>query len=86
MSSSMLEVLSSKDRISLGMSYYSRAFSNWKWPDIDGLHSFNGQLVHSANWPESCDFKNKKVAVIGIGSSGIQIVPKLATRTFSAKQ
>jgi cation diffusion facilitator CzcD-associated flavoprotein CzcO len=35
-------------------------------------------LVHSANWDESIDFANKKVAVIGVGSSAIQIIPKLA--------
>lgn len=24
--------------------------SRWNWPDIDGLKSFKGTLVHSANW------------------------------------
>lgn len=24
--------------------------NNWKWPDIEGLHSFKGKLLHSANW------------------------------------
>ena len=24
--------------------------NNWKWPDIDGIHGFNGKLLHSANW------------------------------------
>lgn len=27
--------------------------NNWKWPDIDGLHSFKGALLHSANWDTS---------------------------------
>lgn len=26
--------------------------NNWKWPDIDGLHDFEGKLLHSANWDE----------------------------------
>ena len=51
--------------------------NNWKWPDIPGLHSFSGQLIHSANWPEDADLDNKMVAVIGNGSTGIQIVPAI---------
>ena len=34
--------------------------------------------MHSARWNEEYDFQDKRVAVIGIGSSGIQIAPKLA--------
>ncbi|KAK7705398.1 hypothetical protein SLS63_014143 [Diaporthe eres] len=52
--------------------------SNWKWPAIEGLQSFQGKLCHSAKWDDSYDFTGKRVAVIGIGSSGIQIVPQLA--------
>jgi cation diffusion facilitator CzcD-associated flavoprotein CzcO len=52
--------------------------SNWKWPNISGIFNFQGKLIHSAQWDESYDFTGKKVAVIGIGSSGIQIVPQLA--------
>ncbi|KAL4806510.1 hypothetical protein BDV18DRAFT_159682 [Aspergillus unguis] len=52
--------------------------NNWKWPTIDGLNTFQGKLLHSAAWDQTYDFTNKKVAVIGIGSSGIQIVPELA--------
>lgn len=51
--------------------------NNWKWPDIPGLHSFQGKLAHSASWPEDLDVAGKRVAVIGNGSSGIQIVPQL---------
>jgi cation diffusion facilitator CzcD-associated flavoprotein CzcO len=50
----------------------------WKWPDIEGLHDFKGTLLHSANWDTSVDCTGKRVAVIGSGSSGIQIVPKMA--------
>jgi cation diffusion facilitator CzcD-associated flavoprotein CzcO len=51
------------------------ALNDWKWPKIPGLHSFKGKLLHSANWDESYDYSNKRVAVVGAGSSGIQIVP-----------
>ncbi|KAL3481293.1 hypothetical protein BJX99DRAFT_271239 [Aspergillus californicus] len=52
--------------------------NNWKWPSIEGLHDFKGKLIHSARWDQEYDFSGKAVAVIGIGSSGIQIVPELA--------
>ncbi|OAG43116.1 hypothetical protein AYO21_02735 [Fonsecaea monophora] len=51
--------------------------NNWKWPNLPGLFDFQGDLVHSAAWPESFDYRNKKVAVIGNGSSGVQIVPSI---------
>lgn len=53
------------------------ALNNWKWPTIPGLQDFKGLLTHSANWDQEQDFTNKSIAVIGAGSSGIQIVPAL---------
>ncbi|RFU34831.1 Flavin-containing monooxygenase, partial [Scytalidium lignicola] len=51
--------------------------NNWKWPDIAGLQDFEGKLQHSANWDNSWDYTNKKMALIGCGSSAIQILPRL---------
>ncbi|EMD35687.1 hypothetical protein CERSUDRAFT_116421 [Gelatoporia subvermispora B] len=59
--------------------------SRWKWPEIEGLKSFQGQLIHSANfdvgeqtWQEAAKgWGEKRVAVIGIGSSALQIIPAL---------
>ncbi|EMD35981.1 hypothetical protein CERSUDRAFT_96205 [Gelatoporia subvermispora B] len=59
--------------------------SRWSWPEINGLKSFGGKLFHSANfdtgdqtWQEAAhEWSDKKVAVIGVGSSAIQIVPAL---------
>lgn len=48
--------------------------NNWKWPDIPGLKTFKGKLMHSAHYEEGYDLANKRVAVIGAGSSGVQIV------------
>ncbi|RAL00166.1 flavin-containing monooxygenase [Aspergillus ibericus CBS 121593] len=49
----------------------------WKWPDTPGLHSFKGDLFHTAAYPEGFDLKGKRVAVIGSGSSGIQVVASI---------
>lgn len=52
--------------------------STWQWPKIPSLESFKGHRVHSAGWDHSYDYRNKKIAVIGNGSSGIQILPEMA--------
>jgi len=46
-------------------------------PDIAGLDSFRGQVMHSAQWDPSYDVTGKRVAVIGTGASAVQIVPKV---------
>ncbi|KAL2877112.1 hypothetical protein SGCOL_007734 [Colletotrichum sp. CLE4] len=48
------------------------------WPDIPGLRDFEGHITHSARWDHDFDYSNKRIAVIGNGSSGIQIVPQMA--------
>jgi cation diffusion facilitator CzcD-associated flavoprotein CzcO len=47
-------------------------------PEIDGLTEFGGALMHTARWDHSVDLAGKKVAVIGTGASGVQVVPELA--------
>ncbi|KAF2263232.1 FAD/NAD(P)-binding domain-containing protein [Lojkania enalia] len=51
--------------------------NNPAWPEIDGLKDFEGEVMHSAKWNEEYDFTNKRIGVIGSGSSSIQIVPSL---------
>ncbi|KAJ1552033.1 hypothetical protein HK405_012946, partial [Cladochytrium tenue] len=46
-------------------------------PDIEGLDSFKGPVVHSARWDKDLNAKGKKVAVIGTGASAIQFVPEI---------
>ncbi|OAL21473.1 hypothetical protein AYO22_07869 [Fonsecaea multimorphosa] len=48
-------------------------FNHWRWPALPGRESFKGTIVHSANYDPSIDLRNKRVAVIGNGSSGIQV-------------
>ncbi|KAK3355904.1 hypothetical protein B0H65DRAFT_62627 [Neurospora tetraspora] len=48
-----------------------------RWPDIPGIDKFEGKKMHSGAWDKSYDLRNKKIAVVGNGSSAIQIVPKL---------
>ena len=55
----------------------SGILNKWKWPAINGLHNFKGQLLHSAQWNPSTDLANKRVALIGAGSSAVQILPNI---------
>ncbi len=49
------------------------------WPDIPGIDTFQGTKVHAARWPrEGIDLKGKRVGLIGLGASGIQILPTIA--------
>ena len=48
-------------------------------PEIEGIASFNGSLIHTGRWPkEGVDLKGKRVAIIGTGSSGVQAIPVIA--------
>lgn len=60
--------------------YCTGILNNWRWPNIEGLQSFKGRIIHSASWPEDFDaeqWKGKRVAVIGSGASSLQIVPSM---------
>jgi cation diffusion facilitator CzcD-associated flavoprotein CzcO len=46
-------------------------------PDIPGLASFEGPVVHSASWDEGRDLGGRRVAVIGTGASAVQLVPRV---------
>ncbi len=53
--------------------------SNANTPDIDGLPTFAGRLLHTSSWPhEGVDLTGQRIGVIGTGSSGIQAIPHLA--------
>jgi 4-hydroxyacetophenone monooxygenase len=47
-------------------------------PAIAGLDRFEGPWFHSAQWDHGVDYAGKRVAVIGAGASGFQIVPTIA--------
>lgn len=48
-------------------------------PDIPGLSSFAGRTFHTGQWPhDRIDFSDRRVGVVGTGSSGIQAIPVIA--------
>jgi cation diffusion facilitator CzcD-associated flavoprotein CzcO len=49
------------------------------FPDIAQRDAFRGESFHTGLWPSApVDFAGKRVAVIGTGSSGVQIIPAIA--------
>lgn len=49
-------------------------------PDVPGLATFPGRVVHSARWDAGWDVAGQHLAVVGTGASGIQLVPELVRR------
>ena len=46
-------------------------------PNIPGLESFKGACFHTAEWDHSVDLKDKRVGVIGTGSTAAQAIPEV---------
>ncbi len=46
-------------------------------PELSGIDSFKGTMFHSAEWRHDVDLRGRRVAVLGTGSSAIQLVPKI---------
>jgi cation diffusion facilitator CzcD-associated flavoprotein CzcO len=48
-------------------------------PQFAGAESFAGAIYQTSKWPhEKIDFTGKRVAVVGTGSSGVQVIPLIA--------
>lgn len=58
-------------------------FTSPKFPSWPGLEEFGGEVVHTAEWDEALDLTDKKVAVVGTGSSAVQVVPTVAPYAHS---
>jgi cation diffusion facilitator CzcD-associated flavoprotein CzcO len=48
-------------------------------PKLEGAESFKGKTFHSATWDHDFDFRGKRIAVIGNGSSAVQFVPEIVS-------
>lgn len=66
-------------------SWHSRAvvcatgtWSNAFLPKVEGMTSFKGQQLHSAQYASPAPFKGKRVMVVGGGNSGAQILAEVS--------
>lgn len=65
--------------------YYSKAvisatgsFANPYIPDFKGMEKFSGKVIHSSQYISPDEFQNKRVAIVGEGNSGAQILAEVS--------
>ncbi|OBI31235.1 monooxygenase [Mycobacterium sp. E1386] len=51
-----------------------------RMPDIPGIASFEGKVVHTTAWDHDFRYRGRRIAVIGTGASAVQVIPELAER------
>ena len=57
-----------------GYYYYEQGYA----PHLAGSQAFSGPIIHPQHWPEDFDYTDKRVVVIGSGSTAVTLVPALA--------
>ena len=58
--------------------YYSYE-SGYK-PEIEGLETFSGPVIHPQHWPEDMDYSGQRVVIIGSGATAMTLVPSMADK------
>ena len=53
-------------------------FANPRIPQFEGREDFQGQIVHPSAWPADLSLAGRRVAIIGNGSTGVQILASIA--------
>ncbi|MCG8378664.1 MAG: NAD(P)/FAD-dependent oxidoreductase, partial [Proteobacteria bacterium] len=56
----------------------SGLFSTPKLPNIEGIDTYQGKMFHTTDWDHDYDYAGKRVALIGTGSTGSQLMPRVA--------
>lgn len=47
-------------------------------PDIPGIDTFAGRVIHTTDWDDDYDPAGQRIAVIGTGATAVQLIPELA--------
>jgi len=77
------------DRAPVRARFVFSALGPLSWPQmpkIPGIHTFKGLSTHTAAWPRDpnglgpapLDLAGKRIAVIGVGSTGVQLIQEMA--------
>lgn len=51
-----------------------------RMPDIAGIESFAGTVLHTTQWDDDIDLDGRRAAVIGTGATAVQLIPEIAPR------
>ncbi len=49
-----------------------------KPPDIPGIETFAGSIMHTARWDHAVPLRGRRVGLIGTGASAVQVAPAIA--------
>ncbi|MBJ8346518.1 NAD(P)/FAD-dependent oxidoreductase [Antrihabitans sp. YC2-6] len=49
-------------------------------PDIPGIDTFAGKIIHTTAWDDSYDLTDRKAAIIGTGATAVQLIPEVAKK------
>lgn len=49
-------------------------------PEIPGINTFEGKVIHSAAWDHTYSLENRRIGIIGTGATAVQLVPELAKK------
>ncbi|WP_068165487.1 flavin-containing monooxygenase [Rhodococcus phenolicus] len=52
-------------------------------PDVEGMETFEGRIVHTAQWPSDLDLTGKRVVIVGTGCTAVQVVPSIIDNVAS---
>jgi cation diffusion facilitator CzcD-associated flavoprotein CzcO len=51
-----------------------------KVPEIPGIDSFAGKVIHTTDWEDDYPLEGRRVAVIGTGATAVQLIPQLVKK------
>lgn len=71
-------VLFTCDFLLMCSGYYN--YAEGHRPEFPGEARFPGPIIHPQFWPETLDYENKRVVVIGSGATAVTLVPELARK------
>jgi cation diffusion facilitator CzcD-associated flavoprotein CzcO len=64
------------DWLHLCAGYYD--YAQGHSPDFEGAADFAGPIVHPQFWPDTLEYRGKRIVVIGSGATAVTLVPTLA--------
>lgn len=67
------------DWLYLGTGYYR--YDHGYEPELPGIESFEGTVVHPQRWPKDLDYARKQVVVVGSGATAVTLIPAMARAT-----
>ena len=56
-----------------------------RYPEISGLEAFAGPAFHSSRWDHSISLPDKRIGLIGTGSTGVQLTAELGGKVKQLK-